>query len=213
MDAEVHPSHDMFAADSVYHTMGVGLLVHQHATPSLPIVDAQVATSDYTDPHERPLAYHDHQAGGQLPDPSPVPSRDHEFYDAGTQMFSADFGGTYLPYPIPHESSLLLDHTDTVQATPIVTHETDPSGDVDPSVIIPSCRVGNDNTTGLSMVLPQLGTNNIQSRDPRKRKRATMQDEPSEVNRTRRRTSRHLDPQQAPVRVSISKSDPLHDGS
>ena len=112
-----------------------------------------------------------------------------------------DFDQTHPPYRTGAGSCLPVDYPPQ-EATLIVAHEIDPSGETDISVRDSPGGVGIVGVMGLSAGPSQLGTNKI---DLRKRKRLTTQDEPSEVNHTRQRGQPHLDLQQAQIQVSVRK--------
>ena len=150
-------------------------------------------------PSGSPAMYHD-QTEGQLPTSSTTPSRDYEF---GYAMAVFNFVPARSPYR--DEQRLPLD--DTTRASPMVTHETDPSGVIDPSVSGSPGGMGDKETTGMPRGTPPPGTNNIESRDRKKRKHTNAQDEPRKHLRDGR--THHPGPQRRPTHVSISGSRPV----
>ena len=171
--------------------MEVSHPVTQHAAHRPQALVTNFAASDcvYGDilsPHGSHIAYGD-RAEGQPQNPRQMLTRDHDFRDTVPQK-SPDFDDTHIPYLTTAGSRQFVEYIGL--EVPIAVRETEPSRKAGPSISGPASR---EETMRLSLRSQKLKTNNTESRNPNKRKRAVSHKEPSEDDRTRlQKRQRHL---------------------
>lgn len=114
----------------------------------------------------------------------------HNGQTEGTQGVP-DFCSVFSPYPAVVRSPPLDNGAQVEQV--VAAGGTGSLGDTTPLGSRPPFGTGNEETPRPSVGLPQSGTNNAKTMNPKKRKfKATTQDEPSKVKRTKYSTRRLL---------------------
>ena len=177
----------------VFHPHGtifpyVGSSIPEHARP----------------PRDSPTIYHD-QTGGYPMNSGETSNRDYGFCEAMSPR-SSDLNRACTPYTVVAGPYPPWD--DTAWASPTAAREaSQSSGTVDPSVS--GLHGGTeDETAGPPTESPPPGINNVESRNPKKRKRPEVEELPRRVKYGREGTPQHHVLQRRSIQVFISKFKP-----
>ena len=173
----------LHSQDNIHHYIGGGRIEHAY-----PLCGSPVTSHVHTE--------------GYSPSSSTTPNYNHEFHDAILQM-SPDLDRAYPPYagfvwPCPP-----LNYP--TWAGPIVAVEGGPSGTADHSVSGRPDGMGTKEVTALPKGSPPPGTSNIETREPKKRKRPDSRGGVPRKHARHSRSQHHDNPQRMLIQVSISK--------